>query len=107
MAKSKVETFIGFAIKAKKIALGAGAVEVQKRGTVFLLIVSGDASENTKKLAVKFKNRYNCPLILCKAEFERIVNKDGCKMAAVKDRHLATAITENLDDNYEYFGGDI
>ena len=64
MAKSKVETFIGFAIKAKKIALGAGAVEVQKRGTVFLLIVSGDASENTKKLAVKFKNRYNCPLIL-------------------------------------------
>ena len=107
MAKSKVETFLGFAIKSRKIALGSGAVDVQKTGTVFLLVVSSDASDNTKKLAVKFKNRYNCPLIECKADFERIVNKKGCKIAAVKDRGLAKAITDNLDDNYEYFGGNI
>ena len=105
MGRSKAETFIGFCIKSGNIALGAGAVEVQKPGKVHLLIISADASQNAMKVGIKFKNKFNCPLLICKAEFERIVNREGCKIAAIKDRQLAKAIMENLDDNYEYFGG--
>ena len=106
LGKSKVETFIGFSVKSRKIVFGSGAIDVQKRD-VYLIMVSGDAAKNTQALAIKFKNRYSCPLVKCIAEFERIVNRPGCKIAAFKDRRLASAILENLDDNYElYVGGD-
>ncbi len=104
MGRSKVETFIGFCIKAGKLTLGAGAINTLKNG-VFLLIVSGDASENTKKLAVKFKNRLLCPLLICKSGFDTVVNKPDCKMAAVRDKQLAKAILDNLDNNYELYAG--
>ena len=104
MGRSKVETFIGFCIKAGKLTLGAGAINTLKNG-VFLLIVSGDASENTKKLAVKFKNRLLCPLLICKSGFDTVVNKPDCNMAAVRDKQLAKAILDNLDNNYELYAG--
>ncbi len=104
MGRSRIETFIGFCIKARKITLGSGAIDTLKRD-VYALIVSDDASENTKKLALKYKNRFACPLIICKSEFEVIVNKVGCKIAAIRDRRLAEAILESVDNNYELYAG--
>lgn len=104
MGRTKIETFIGFCKKAGKLSLGSGAVDTLKK-EVYLLIVSADASDNTKKLAVKYKNRFMCPLLICKSEFDFIVNKPGCKIAAVRDGQLAKAILDNLDDNYELYAG--
>ena len=104
MGKSRVETFIGFCIKSGKITLGSGAVDTLKNN-VYLLIVSADAAKNTQKLAVKYKNRFNCPLLICKTDFERIVNKAGCKLAAIRDSGLAKAIKESIDNNYEFYAG--
>lgn len=102
MAKSKAETFIGFSIKAGKISLGAGAINSLKGG-VYLLILNGDAAKNSLRLALKYKNRFLCPLVICKSGFERAVNRSGCKLAAIKDENLAKAILDNLDDSYEIF----
>lgn len=104
MGKSKAETFIGFCIKARKISFGSGAIDTLKNG-VYALIVSGDAADNTKKLAVKYSKRFNCPLIFCKADFEKIVNRAGCKIVALRDRQLAKAVLENLDNDYELYAG--
>ena len=104
MGQSRIETFIGFSIKSGKISLGSGAIDTLKGG-VFLLIVSADAAKNTQKLAIKFKNRFNCPLLICKSEFDRIVNKPDCKLAAIRDRQLAKAILESTDQNFEYYAG--
>lgn len=104
MGKSKIETYIGFCIKSGKITFGSGAVDTLKN-QVYLILVSADAAPNTKKLALKFKNRHNCPLLICKNDFERVVNRAGCKIAAVRDRGLAKAITENTDSNYEIYAG--
>lgn len=104
MERSKVETFIGFSIKSRKICLGAGAIEVQKGG-VYLMIISADAAINTQKLAIKLKNRFRCPLSVCKRGFDEIVNKPNCKIAALQDKNLAKAVMENLDDNFEYYAG--
>ena len=104
MGQSRVETFIGFCIKAGKISLGSGAIDTLKGG-VYLIIVSADAAKNTQKLAVKYKNRFNCPLLICRSEFERIVNKPDCKIAAVRDSQLAKAIKESADQNYEFYAG--
>lgn len=104
MAKSRVETFIGFAIKARKIALGSGAISTL-RGGVYLLIVDGAAAKNTRKLSIKFKEKFSCPLIVCKSGFEEAVNKVGCKIAAVRDGELSKAILDSQDDNYELYSG--
>ena len=104
MANTRIETFIGFCVKAGKITLGSGAIDTVRRG-VFVLIVSADAAKNTQKLALKYKNRFDCPLIVCKSGLERAVNKPGCKIASVRYKNLADSILESLDDNYEYYDG--
>ena len=102
MANSKIETYIGFCIKSGKITLGSGAIATLKGG-VKLLILDGTAAKNSKRLALKFKNRFNCPLIICKSGFERVVNREGAKLAAIRDEELSKAILQNLDDNYEIY----
>ena len=93
MANGKVETYIGFCIKSGKISLGSGAISTLKGG-VKLLVLDGTAAKNSQRLALKFK-------IVCKSGFERIVNREGAKIAAIRDEELAKAILRNLDDNYE------
>lgn len=104
MTKSKVETYLGFCIKARKIALGSGAISTL-RGGVHLLMMDGGAAKNSQKLALKFKNTFSCPLVVCKSGFEEAVNRAGCKIAAIRDAELAKAILASLDDNYELYSG--
>jgi len=100
----KVETYIGFCIKARKIALGSGTIDLIKKG-VYLIIVFSTASENAKKLALKYKNRFSCPLVECKIGLENVVHKENCKIAAICDSNLAKAICDNLTDDYELCDG--
>ncbi len=102
MVKSKVETYIGFCIKSGKISIGSGAISTLKGG-VKLLILDGTAAKNSKRLALKFKTRFDCPLVVCKSDFSRVVNRDAAKIAAIKDNELSAAILKNLDDNYELY----
>lgn len=104
--RAKAETYIGFCLRARKIALGTGAAECLKKG-VFLILVCSTASENAFKLAVKFAKRHACPLMVCKCGLENAVHRPGCKIAAVKDERLAEAIVAAADDNYEIYAGGI
>jgi hypothetical protein len=104
LAKRAVETFIGFSIKARKISLGAGSVDMAKKD-VYLILVCSSASQNTFKLALKYKNRHSCPLIICKCGLENAVNKPNCKIAAIRDESLARAIVDNACDDYELYAG--
>ena len=47
MAKSKVDAYIGFCVRARKIALGSGAIATQ-RGGVHLVIVCSSAAAGWK-----------------------------------------------------------
>lgn len=98
----KVESYIGFCLRARKIALGAGSIDVLKKG-VYLIIVCSTASENTFKLALKYKNRFSCPLMICKTGLENAVHKPTCKIAAVRDFQLADAMIKNADEDYELY----
>jgi len=98
----KIEAYLGFALKARKIKLGAGTIDLAKGG-VYLVLVCSSASENTFKTAIKFKNRFSCPLMVCKTRLENAVNKSGCKIAAVCDESLSKAICDNACDEYELY----
>lgn len=104
MANSRIETFIGFCVKARKMAYGAGAVDTLKKG-VYLILVCSSASENTFKVALKYKKRFSCPMIVCKVGLENAVNRPNCKVAAVRDENLARAIADSVNDDYELFTG--
>ncbi len=106
MAKDKVNAYIGFCLKARKITLGSGAIDVLRRG-VSLVIVCSSAGKNTFGLALKFKNRFGCPLMICNCGLENAVNKAGCKIAAVRDRNLANAIIANACEEYEIYAGGV
>lgn len=98
----KIEAYLGFALKARKIKLGAGSVDVTKGG-VYLVIVCSSASANAFKLAQKFSRRFSCPLMICKIGLENAVNKKGCKIAAVCDVSLAKAIIGCACEEYELY----
>ena len=48
--KSKVETFIGFSVKARALVYGSDAVNRLKKA--YLILLCESAAENTKKLDV-------------------------------------------------------
>lgn len=100
----KVDTYLGFCLRARKLALGSGTIDLLKRG-VYLVIVCSSASENTFKVALKYSNRFRCPLVVCYSGLENCVNKAGCKLAAVRDENLAKAIADNLGGNYKLYAG--
>ena len=106
MQRSKVESYIGFCRKAGRLTCGFNAVEVQKKG-VFLLLLCAGASGNAKKSAVKLAQKFGCEILLSeKKPLEEIVGKENCKLAAVRDAHLAAAILSNAGDGFiKYPGG--
>lgn len=104
MAKTKIDTYIGFAIRSGKVVFGADSIGALKKGA-HLIVLCASAAKNTTKLAYKFKDKFSCPLVICKNGLANVVFRDNCKIIAIKDENLAKAVVENIDDNYEIMLG--
>ena len=98
MIKSKAETFIGFAVRARKCKIGVNACKTLKRAK--LVIVDGAAGESTKKDAASLSERFKCPLLTTKKPLENIVFKGNAKVMAITDGALASAIFENKEEDF-------
>lgn len=104
--RSKIESYVGFAMRAGKCRCGMNSVASLKVAHVLLLCAT--ASGNTAKEAAKLAGKFRCKLVLCKgAALETLTHREGCKVAAVTDRSLARAILEHLDEQFtEYQAGE-
>ena len=99
MARSKIETFIGFSIRAGKYRLGVNAVATLKSAE--LLIMCHTASENTVKDVLKLSKKLKAEVIVYNSGLlEDLTKKEHCKLMAVTDKSLAKAIIDNLDENF-------
>lgn len=96
MGASKLETYLGFARRAGKLTLGVNAVSTLKGG-VYLLVADTSASENTKKEIEKLANRFQVPVVWTEG-LETLAGKEFCKIAALKEEHLAEAILAERKD---------
>lgn len=96
--RSKAETFIGFSVKARALVTGSDAVNGLRKA--YLILLCKSASENTAKLAAACAARLNCPLMTCNIPLQDLCNKTNCKIAAVTDKNLASAIIDNRDENF-------
>ena len=106
LEKSKILTFIGFSLRAKKLRCGVNAIKTIKK-SVKVLILCATASNNTFDEVVKIAKKLNSTLIISvDNKVEDIVNKEHCKLLAVEDESLANAILDNLDSHFvKYSGG--
>ena len=95
--KSKVETFIGFAIRSSKYKIGVNAVKTLKRAK--LIIVCHTASENTLKEGQKLAKALRCPILITITKpLAEYVFRANAKVMAITDDALAKAIIDNKEN---------
>ncbi len=94
--RSKAETFIGFALRARKCKIGLNAACTLKKAE--LVIVCGTASENTKNDATKLAKKLRCEVLETTGKtLEELTHKENVKVMAITDKALAKAISEHRE----------
>ena len=101
--RSKIETFIGFAIRARAFVSGSNSIATVKKA--YLLLLCESASDNTKKLAQKYCKKLRCDVVLTHIPLEELCGKQNCKMAVITDKNLANAVLVNKDENFSVYSG--
>lgn len=99
MKQSKAASLLGLAMKAGKVASGEFSTEkALKSGMAYLVLLSGDASENTKK---KFRNMAqwrNVPVeeFLNKSDLGRMIGRGERSVLAIVDEGFASGILKKI-----------
>ncbi len=99
-AKNNVFSLLGLAMKARQLVSGEFQTqEAVKQQNAKLVIISEDASENTKKLFHDKCTFYQIPIYEFgkKEDLGRAIGKDLRSSLAICDDGLATAIKKQLE----------
>ena len=100
MQKAKVLSYIGLATRARKSVSGGFSVENSvRKGKAKLVVVSEEASENTKKKISSLCEYYKVPLYVAysSAELGSACGKEFRMSVAVEDEGLAAAAIRVLE----------
>ena len=104
VANKKVLSYIGLGTKAGNIASGEFSTEkAVKNGTAHLVIVAGDASDNTKKMFYNMCKFYEVPLYFygTKDELGHAIGKAMRSSLAITDDNFAKSVTKHLGKEAE------
>ena len=104
MQNDRVLSNLSMAQKAGQVKSGEFAVEkAVKEGSAFLVIVAGDASENTKKKMADKTDYYEVPLYYYsdKESLGRQIGKEYRSMVAVTHPGFAESIEKHLKTNLQ------
>ena len=102
MEKNKIETYLGFCIRARKIIFGVEMIERQKKG-VFLLMADGAIGKNSFKPTVQAKEKFGCPLIMTgEGLLGALLHRPAVKVIAITDENLAAAIVAEAKNQLEF-----
>ncbi len=107
MEKSKLETYLGFCIRSRKIVFGAEMISRQKKG-VKLLLFDGGMGANSLKIMINAQRTLACPMLKTESgALGELVHKPAVKAVAITDEHLATAILSLVgsDTHIENYSG--
>ncbi len=90
---SKVETYIGFAIRKGSVVFGCDMIKRCKK-RMYIILYTTTLSENSLSQLDSISRRIGVPLI--KTDDYEVLKKKNCKAIAICDKSLADAIAENL-----------
>ena len=99
MKQDKILSMLGLAEKAGKIASGEFSTEkTVKSRQAFLVIVAGDASDNTKKMFRNMCEYYEVPVYVCsdKVTLGHMIGREQRASLAITDEGFAKAIERQL-----------
>lgn len=99
MRADKVLSMLGIAAKSGSIASGEFSTEkAVKEGKAYLVIVAGDASENTKKSFRNMTDFYEVPMYVYadKEVLGHCIGKEFRASLAVTNEGLAKSVEKNL-----------
>ncbi|SFG56560.1 Ribosomal protein L7Ae [Lachnospiraceae bacterium C7] len=100
MQQNKTFSMLGISAKAGKVASGEFSTEkAVKEGKAYLVIVSNEASDNTKKKFTNMTNFYEVPYkeFGTKDELGHYIGRQFRASLAITDENLAKAILKTLD----------
>ena len=99
-SSKKALNLLGLATKAGKTASGEFMTEkAVKEGRAFLVLVSEEASDNTRKMFTNMCTYYKVPLFGTKEELGHSMGKEMRASVAVLDSGLAKALVKQLNQN--------
>ena len=99
MQRDKILSMLGLATKAGRIASGEFSTEkAVKSGSAFLVVVSEEASENTKKKICNMCSFYQVPMYLYASNesLGNAIGKEFRASLAVLDEGFAKSLEEKL-----------
>lgn len=104
MERSKVASYIGFAIRSNNYRKGIYSIKQLRSAGV--LIVDKECGKNTMKEAFTVAKRLNCPLVYASGgALEEASHISGCKFMAITDKNLAEGVLGNLGGDFDLMKG--
>lgn len=88
---SKIETYIGFAIKKGSAVLGCDSIK-KCRKKVYLLLATKTLSQNSLDFLQKASEKFRCEVVVTE-DYNNLKQKN-CKALAICDKSLANAIQQ-------------
>lgn len=102
MGTNKIETYLGFCIRARKIIFGVEMIERQKKG-IFLLMADGAIGKNSLKSILQAKEKFRCPLIMTEEDLlGQTLHRSAVKVIAITDENLAAAIVAEIKNQPQF-----
>ena len=101
MNHNKIYSLLGLATKSRNVVSGEFATEkAVKSGSAHLVLVGGDASDNTKKMFHNMCEFYKVPVydFGTKEELGHAMGKEMRSSLAVTDGGLAKSIQKHLEE---------
>ncbi len=105
---NRVLSMLGIAAKSGNVVSGEFSTEkAVKTGRAFLVIVSEEASDNTKKMFTNMTDFYEVPIYFygSKEELGRAIGKEFRASLAITDENLANAVESKLKNEKLNNGG--
>lgn len=98
-SRSRAETFIGFAVRARKIRFGSNTLATLKKA--YVVLVCNTAAENTVKAAAKYGSKYGCRVFrTADKTLAELSHREGVKIAAITDFSLAKAVIDSAAEDF-------
>lgn len=91
MQRSKAASYLGFCRRAGKLVLGMNGVAATK--SCCLLVGDSAAGKTSRERIERLAKNFSCPLVWME-HLSEAVGKEGCVVAAVRDRGFAKAIED-------------
>ncbi len=95
MSLTKIRSFVGFSVKARKILFGVDNITTAiGKKKPYVVLVSTDISANSYEKLKRYVEKYDVEMF--NADIEQILSGKNCKAIGLTDENLAKAVKIEL-----------